>query len=55
MEGYILYPATALGWSPEEISVFTAHVRRNIRSPDFHGYYRQKVVWGRKPGKPQEG
>lgn len=48
-EGYILYPATALGWSPEEVSVFAAHARREIRSPHIHGYYRQKLVYGRKP------
>lgn len=49
IEGYVLYPATALGWKAEEVSVYAAHVRRQIRSPNSHGYYRQKVVWGRKP------
>lgn len=49
VEGYIMYPATAMGWSPEEVSVYAAHVRRDMRSPDLHGYYHQKVVYGRKP------
>ncbi|SPO01561.1 related to methyltransferase [Cephalotrichum gorgonifer] len=49
LEGYILYPATALGWSPEEVTVFAAHARREIRSPRIHAFYRQKVLYGRKP------
>ncbi|SPO01700.1 related to methyltransferase [Cephalotrichum gorgonifer] len=49
IEGYILYPATAIGWTPEEVTVFAACVRREIRNPDIHSYYRQKVVYGRKP------
>lgn len=49
IEGYVLYPATALGWSREEVAVYAAHVRRQMRDPKSHGYYRQKVVWGRKP------
>ncbi|SPN96551.1 related to TAM domain methyltransferase [Cephalotrichum gorgonifer] len=49
IEGYILYPATSLGWSREEVAIFAAHIRREIRSPDIHSYYRQKVVYGRKP------
>lgn len=49
IEGYMLYPATGLGWSPQEVTVFAAHFRRELRSPQTHPYYRQKVVWGRKP------
>lgn len=44
-----MYAATMLGWSPEEVSVYSAHVRREMRDPTIHGYYRQKVVYGRKP------
>lgn len=49
IEGYVLYPATALGWKREEVTVYAAHVRREMRSPSVHGYYRQKAVYGRKP------
>lgn len=49
LEGYVMYPATTLGWSPEEVTVYAAHVRRDMRNPSFHGYYRQKLVYGRKP------
>lgn len=49
VEGYVLYPATALGWRSEEVTVYAAHVRREVRNPDIHAYYRQKIVCGRKP------
>lgn len=49
IEGYVLYPATALGWTPEEVTVFGAHYRRELRDPRIHPYYSHKVVWGRKP------
>ncbi|QGI61475.1 hypothetical protein CEK26_005442 [Fusarium fujikuroi] len=48
-QGTVLHMATALGWAEEEITVFTSHFRREIRSPKIHSYFRQKVVWGRKP------
>jgi len=54
IEGYCLYPATALGWKPEEVSVYAAHVRNEIRSLKIHSYYRQRVIWARKPLKSQE-
>lgn len=49
IEGYIMYPATSLGWSPEEVTVFAAHYRREVRDPRIHSYYRHNVVWARKP------
>ncbi|KAF4998984.1 hypothetical protein FGRMN_2783 [Fusarium graminum] len=48
-EGFVLFMAHALGWSKEEIQVYVAHLRREIRTGKAHAYYRQKVVWGRKP------
>lgn len=48
-EGYVLFLANAQGWSKEEVIVYLAQLRREIRSKKHHGYYRQKVVWGRKP------
>ncbi|RYP09002.1 hypothetical protein DL765_008599 [Monosporascus sp. GIB2] len=50
IEGYILFVChTVLGWSKEEVSVFVAHWRRQVRSKKTHAFYRQRVVWGRKP------
>ncbi|KAH7222544.1 S-adenosyl-L-methionine-dependent methyltransferase [Fusarium redolens] len=48
-QGTVLHMATALGWTEEEVIVFISHFRREIRSPKIHSYFRQKVVWGRKP------
>ncbi|KAF4498567.1 mRNA 3 -end-processing YTH1 [Fusarium agapanthi] len=48
-QGTVLHIATALGWAEEEVTVFISHFRREIRSPKIHSYFRQKVVWGRKP------
>lgn len=48
-EGYILFMANTLGWSREEVLVYIASLRREVRSRRQHGYYKQKVVWARKP------
>ncbi|KAF5246300.1 hypothetical protein FAUST_1417 [Fusarium austroamericanum] len=48
-KGTVLHMATALGWSEEEVTVFISHLRREIRSPKIHAFFRQKAVWGRKP------
>ena len=48
-EGYILFMANTLGWSREEVQVYIAHLRREIRSNKYCPYSRQKVVYGRKP------
>lgn len=48
-EGYMLFLANALGWTRDEITVYLAHLKRELRSPKIHAYYRQKVLWARKP------
>lgn len=48
-EGFVLFVADMLGWSIEEVQVFIATVRRDIRNRKIHPYFRLKVVWGRKP------
>ncbi|KAJ9155342.1 Methyltransferase domain-containing protein [Pleurostoma richardsiae] len=49
-DGIINYLAGVIqGWSKEEISVYIAYFRRQMRSQTHHAYYRQKIVWGRKP------
>ncbi|KAI1193469.1 S-adenosyl-L-methionine-dependent methyltransferase [Nemania serpens] len=50
IEGFIMYMwTTVLGWTREEIAVYAAHLRRELRSPHYHAYYPQRVVIGRKP------
>ena len=48
IEGYVLYMATMQGWSKEEVAVYAAHLRREMRDPKIHAYGHTKVVWGRK-------
>ncbi|KAF5549805.1 methyltransferase [Fusarium mexicanum] len=49
VEGTLMFIANLLGWSNEEIHVFAARYRREIRSKKVHGYFRGKVVWAQKP------
>lgn len=49
IEGYVLFMATTLGWTRDEIQVYIAHVRRELLSGKYYPYFWQKVVWGRKP------
>lgn len=49
-EGYVLYMWSAvMGWSPTEIQIYLAHLRRQVRDKNVHPWYRQRVVYGRKP------
>ncbi len=52
IEGYVLFMTTTLGWSREEILVYLAKLRQEVRSGQIHAFYRQKIVWGRKPSPP---
>lgn len=50
VEGYVLFIASVVqGWTKEEVAVFIAHLRREIRSGKHHAYFKIKAVWGRKP------
>ncbi|KAK1753953.1 S-adenosyl-L-methionine-dependent methyltransferase [Echria macrotheca] len=48
-EGYVLFLANTLGWSREQIIIYLATFRREVRSGQYRPFYRQKVVWGKKP------
>ncbi|KAK0615105.1 S-adenosyl-L-methionine-dependent methyltransferase [Bombardia bombarda] len=48
-EGYILFMTTTLGWTRPEIMVYIAALRKEVRSGKYHPYYKQRIVWGRKP------
>lgn len=50
IEGYVLFIANVIaGWSREEILVYIAQLRREIRSGKHHASFKIKAVWGRKP------
>jgi len=48
-EGYLLYMASLQGWSKDEVTVYCAHLKQEIRSGKHHPFYRQRVVWAQKP------
>ncbi|KAH7166538.1 S-adenosyl-L-methionine-dependent methyltransferase [Dactylonectria macrodidyma] len=49
-EGYVLYMASQLlGWTMNEVRVYCAQLRREIRSGKHHAYFRFRAVYGRKP------
>ncbi|KAG9496468.1 hypothetical protein J7337_011244 [Fusarium musae] len=48
-EGLVLFVANTLGWTPEEVHVYIANFRREIRDRKNHPYIRLKTVWARKP------
>ncbi|KAI2622361.1 S-adenosyl-L-methionine-dependent methyltransferase [Hypoxylon sp. NC1633] len=49
-EGFVTFLWTReLGWSMPEVQVYSAHLRRELRSGKHHAYYPQKVLIGRKP------
>ncbi|CBX98131.1 hypothetical protein IAQ61_010233 [Plenodomus lingam] len=43
------YFVRALGWTPAEVEVYLAHLRKSIGDKSVHAYYKVYVVWGRKP------
>jgi len=48
-EGYVLFMTNTLGWSREQILSYIAVLKKEVRSGKCQPYYKQKVVWGRKP------
>jgi hypothetical protein len=52
IEGYVSLMANHVkGWSKEQVTIYCAHLRNEIRDLKHHIYFRQRVVWGRKPVK----
>ncbi|KAI1827737.1 S-adenosyl-L-methionine-dependent methyltransferase [Xylaria intraflava] len=50
LDGYAMLLFTkVLGWSHQEVTVFLARVRKEIRDPRMQPYFLIEVVYGRKP------
>lgn len=50
VEGHIAFMADLLdGWSREQVHLYCARLRGEIRARKANVYYYQRVVWGRKP------
>lgn len=43
------FMANQLGWSPEEVTVYAAHLRKEVRQRKVHALYRANVAWAQKP------
>jgi len=48
-EGYLLFLANGLNSSREQTITFLVCLGRELKSPKIHAFYRQRVVWARKP------
>ncbi|OQE00705.1 hypothetical protein PENVUL_c047G01343 [Penicillium vulpinum] len=53
MEGWCMWLLTHFGspspWSKDEVTVYLAKVRSEIKNPRYHLYQRARRVWARKP------
>jgi len=50
LEGYSMALLTrGLGMSNEEVQVFLADVRKDMKNPRIHAYWPMYFVYGRKP------
>ena len=48
-EGAIGFLASQLGWTKEEISVYAARLRRELRTNSVHAFCRFNLVYAQKP------
>ncbi len=49
MGGAVNMPATQLGWNKEEITVYCSRMRKEMRDPRIHAYYKTQVTYGQRP------
>ncbi|OQD90538.1 hypothetical protein PENANT_c001G00487 [Penicillium antarcticum] len=53
MEGWCMWLLTKFGapdpWSKDEVTVYVAKLRAEIKNPHYHIYQRARRVWARKP------
>lgn len=55
LAGFMLAPYTrVLGWTAEEVEVFTAKVRNDLKDSRIHSYCNFHIVWGQKPEKSDQ-
>ncbi|KAJ5184050.1 hypothetical protein N7492_001666 [Penicillium capsulatum] len=53
MEGWCMWLLTHFGapepWTQEEVRVYVAKMRKELKNPNYHAYQRARRVWARKP------
>ncbi|KAK1723941.1 hypothetical protein CaCOL14_011442 [Colletotrichum acutatum] len=55
LEAWTLAPYTrALNWTKEEVFVFLAEVRSNLKNRNIHAYWPIYSIYGRKPGEKKK-
>ncbi|KAF3011295.1 hypothetical protein E8E15_002626 [Penicillium rubens] len=58
MEGWVIWMLTHYGepepWTKEEVHMYLAKVREELKNPHIHAYEPTKRVWARKPTKEEE-
>ncbi|KAJ5439018.1 uncharacterized protein N7458_010016 [Penicillium daleae] len=59
MEGYAMWLLTKFGapspWTPDEVQVYLAKVRAEMKNPHIHGWHYGRKVWARKPRADELG
>ncbi|KAM0321803.1 hypothetical protein ACHAQA_009900 [Verticillium albo-atrum] len=49
-EGFVSFMAGLLdGWTNDDVLMYCAQFRRELKARKTHGYYYQRIVWARKP------
>lgn len=38
-----------MGWTKEEVTVYTSHLRKQLRDKRVHAYVKYRAIYGRKP------
>ncbi len=41
--------SAVMGWSPDEIKIYIAHLRHQMKDKTLHTWYPHRVVYARKP------
>ena len=50
LDGVLQYVAgNVMGWSKEELKIYSAHLRRELKDMNVHGYWNWKLVCAQKP------
>ncbi|KAJ5334539.1 hypothetical protein N7452_006942 [Penicillium brevicompactum] len=58
MEGWCMWLLTKFGepepWTKDQVHVYCAKLRRELKNPYYHGYHTARRVWARKPFPGEE-
>lgn len=49
IEGTVGFSATQMGWTKEDIVLYAAQLRKELRQGKVHAYYKANAAWAQKP------